>query len=56
MGAKIIVRGKRAEGGKKFLGLYSGKNYLVFQLHNALIYMFPTFRTKNEEKNAFGSG
>ena len=56
VGAKNAVKSRRAEGVQKFLGLYSGKILGFYQLNNALIHMFPTFRTKREKKSAFGSG
>ena len=39
------ARQRRAE----ILGPLFRRNSLVFQLNNALIYMFPTFRTKHEK-------
>ena len=52
--AKNIVKSKRAKGAKKFLGLSSGKILCFFQLNNALIYMFATFRTKHEKRGHLG--
>ena len=49
LGAKNVVKSKRAEGAQKSLSLYSGKILWFFQLNNALIHMFPTFRTKHEK-------
>ena len=54
MGAKDIVESKRAEGAQNFLGLFSGKILLFFNLNNALIYVFPTFRTKHENRVHLG--
>ena len=48
--AKNVVKSKRGEGWQKFLCLYSEKIIWFFQLNNALIHMFPTFRTKHEKK------
>ena len=49
VGSKNIEKRKRAEGTKTCLGLSSGK-ILVFLLNNALIDIFPTFRTKHEKR------
>ena len=49
-----MAKSERTEGAQKCSGLYSGKNYLIFQLNNALIYMFPTFRTKHEKRVHLG--
>ena len=56
VGAKSTVKSKRADGGTEIFGPLFRKSSLVFQLNNALIHMFPTFRTKREKKSAFGSG
>ena len=50
------LQSKHAEGAQKFLGLYSGKIIWLFQLNNALIHMFPTFRTKHEKRVHLGQG
>ena len=41
VGARNIVKRKRAEGVQKFLGPLFRRNSLVFQLNNALIKCFP---------------
>ena len=40
---------ERAEGARKILGRYS-RNYLVFLLNNAAVYMFPPHSERNTEK------
>ena len=50
MGARNVVKSKRAEGAQKSFGLSSGKILWFFQLNNALVHMFPTFRTKHEKR------
>ena len=54
LGAKNTVKSKCAEGVQKLLGLYSGKIFWFFQLNNALIHVFPTFRTKHEKRVHLG--
>ena len=51
---KNVVKSKHTEGVQKLLGLFFRDNSLVFQLNNALIHMFPTFRTKHEKRVHLG--
>ena len=54
VGAKNVAKSKGAEGAQKSLGLFQEKILWFSQLNNALIHIFPTFRTKHEKRGHLG--